>query len=559
METSPHSPETNLEQHARNALSESEITSLRAAQRETYSKLYAEHSAEEAAAVEALVNDEMDKIVAGFLGDHRLAPDSPHYDEYHAAIRGLSYDNMSDTSWRYGEWQDGEHTKLGPTGHDVLLSKQTELFGAPTVDTITTPEPEPAPVDTADTKVDSADTTDTARPENPALIEARENNETLKSAREKLDGLRGSLAAITAKQLGKPVTLSGKYLDAHEAYNEALVYVGKLEETVLSQAKADRTDDEKNADTISYIFDEQKKLREATQELFANTKVSKLNTWFNRGGRMKRIAKGIAVGLPMGVAGAVFAPAGAAAAVLVVGAAGTRFIRNYARNDNERGIATTDESIKEQKFVEVTDDEDRTIENAVKYAGLGFHKEKSAEQRKRANSIMWGLGGVAVGSAVSQLLTEAAQAGVFDGAIDWAKDRLPSFGNKEVGATPPKGPSTGGGHVPTEPGTGDHVDKPDTVVDKDLTANQLFDGNKGSTEFTTEGLKDFNKWIEGHHVASGESVWSLSEGYLQQEGVAKPSVYQVDAVKDSVLKEFQAKDIVNGRGWLSKGDIIKLK
>jgi len=96
----------------------------------------------------------------------------------------------------------------------------------------------------------------------------------------------------------------------------------------------------------------------------------------------------------------------------------------------------------------------------------------------------------------------------------------------------------------------------------DVTRSDMFDGQQGSRHFTREGQRDFNQWISrkgGYEVKPGDSVWKLSEQYLNSQGVDHPTTYEVDAVKDSVLKEFRAKGLVDSNGWLTAGDTIKIK
>ena len=81
----------------------------------------------------------------------------------------------------------------------------------------------------------------------------------------------------------------------------------------------------------------------------------------------------------------------------------------------------------------------------------------------------------------------------------------------------------------------------------------------GATEFNGAGLNHFNQWVNGHTVQPGESVWKLSQDYLQANGVKDPSVYQIDAVKDKVLAELSAKGLVDGNGWLSAGQQLFIK
>jgi hypothetical protein len=90
----------------------------------------------------------------------------------------------------------------------------------------------------------------------------------------------------------------------------------------------------------------------------------------------------------------------------------------------------------------------------------------------------------------------------------------------------------------------------DTLVPQDMG---------GATEFNGAGLDHFNEWANGHTVQPGESIWKLSQDYLQANGVKNPSVYQIDAVKDKVLAEFSAKGLVDGNGWLQAGQQLFTK
>lgn len=81
----------------------------------------------------------------------------------------------------------------------------------------------------------------------------------------------------------------------------------------------------------------------------------------------------------------------------------------------------------------------------------------------------------------------------------------------------------------------------------------------GATEFSGAGLDHFNQWANGHTVQPGESVWKLSQDYLQANGVRNPSVYQIDAVKDKVLAEFSTKGLVDAKGWLTAGQQLRIK
>ena len=128
------------------------------------------------------------------------------------------------------------------------------------------------------------------------------------------------------------------------------------------------------------------------------------------------------------------------------------------------------------------------------------------------------------------------------------------YGSKPALVESPTHPSYHGEapEIRTSPG--------DISLTNEMAANHTFlEGSAGDMKFSAEGLKDFDNWIDGKSVKSGDSVWKLSEQYLKARGAAHPSVYQIDAVKDQVLEQFKAKGLVTGRGWLRTGDIIKVK
>ncbi|MDT4852088.1 hypothetical protein FQZ97_863080 [compost metagenome] len=84
-------------------------------------------------------------------------------------------------------------------------------------------------------------------------------------------------------------------------------------------------------------------------------------------------------------------------------------------------------------------------------------------------------------------------------------------------------------------------------------------GDLGTTEFTPAGLENFHQWVDDYSVRPGDSIWSIAEEYLRAQGITNPSVYQIDAVKDTVLADFQARGIVGANGWLSAGQSLDVK
>lgn len=87
----------------------------------------------------------------------------------------------------------------------------------------------------------------------------------------------------------------------------------------------------------------------------------------------------------------------------------------------------------------------------------------------------------------------------------------------------------------------------------------LFEGYQSSRELTAEGRQALAEQLNGYHVKSGDTIWSLSEQFLHEQGNANPTTYEIDATKDVLLKELRASGNADSRGWLTAGDTIKIK
>lgn len=128
-------------------------------------------------------------------------------------------------------------------------------------------------------------------------------------------------------------------------------------------------------------------------------------------------------------------------------------------------------------------------------------------------------------------------------------------------------PTHDGSYTPAHPGIGPSqeydqyntpVPAPPNLPRSDVAgAEQFITGTGGSTEFTGGGLANAHEWLQDYHVKSGDTIWSLSTKYLQAHHIAHPDVYQVDAVKDSLLADFQQRGIVGADGWLRVGQTLK--
>jgi hypothetical protein len=239
----------------------------------------------------------------------------------------------------------------------------------------------------------------------PNLVSFELSDEELSEftqAFEQLEVLRSDLAVLAARKSGKAYNIfKGKYDKALKDYNEQLVTVGRLRESQLQVENPDRDDSQRNIQTLEYLMDEQHALREQTVEQFRNTKTNKFIEWFNRGGRARRMIKGIVIGAPVGVLAAFAAPVGAAAALAGSGVIATRFTRSYARKDKHRGTTIAEdvnESAAEAAISSASPD--TRVEDLVQHFSDEFEANKAREQSARRKALRWGLGGIAAGASI---------------------------------------------------------------------------------------------------------------------------------------------------------------
>ena len=166
-------------------------------------------------------------------------------------------------------------------------------------------------------------------------------------------------------------------------------------------------------------------------------------------------------------------------------------------------------------------------------------KELDKRERRRRNII---LGTIGLATAMMAVRTGVEIADHMHGAVDVA---------------------AAGGFAGSDPDLNPHHqytfqhDIPPTHTQAPAPKLELLTGTGGSTEFTQGGLNNAHEWLQNYQVKSGDTVWDLSSKYLQAHGIAKPDVYQIDAVKDSLLADFTKRGIVDGNGWLKAGQTLK--
>ena len=283
----------------------------------------------------------------------------------------------------------------------------------------------------------------------------------------------------------------------------------------------------------------------------------------------------LGVGLVAGVGATAGAALGAAGAVgLGVAKAGKAYAQQrsklYAPQEEvaEYELFTNERSVREQVIAAKSHSSEQ--------------REKSIANADRNKKIAVGLAGVSailLGAGIAGKIAEHGD----DIKDSWNGfwDRLPNLPEPEVTSpepsvepTPEVTPSpeptleptpepapdngeTGGGNDPAPAPEQAPADTIESGIGggewQSGNVENYFNGSVGSTEFTSAGVENFNQWIDGYSVQSGDSIWSLSENYLRSQGVSNPSVYQIDAVKDSMVTNLQAQGLADANGWLYAG------
>lgn len=438
------------------------------------------------------------------------------------------------------------------SGTDKVWDLQAEMYGR------TIAETEPVATDTED--------------EVEALVDIAERRELLSTKRDEL-------AKLSAKRQGRLAGKGGeKYATAKQDYTDLMREVAKhdlraqLDDEALSP-------DEKKAIVVGYLMDEQKILREKSLAELQGTPVSKFVNWMNKGGFVKRMFKGAAVGLGAGVAGAAIGFAAGAAGVATIGAGvaaavtgATRFARGFATKDarNGRGINTMFSNEQHVTTLgELGDDQEHHVDTSIDRLDALFENDIRHQQLKRRKSVGAGVLGIAIGAGVAFAGQAAMDSGVFHGTANhlWNNDAHGTTGpdtsgtpNTTAPATPANPNITPGAIAPSDtPGTADAIRNSLGGGNAGETVNGALQGSLGSTEVTQAGLAQIEQYVQGYTVKPGDTIWGLSEKFLTDHGVHNPSTYQIDAVKDSLLADLQQRGIVGANGWLRAGQQISLR
>lgn len=292
---------------------------------------------------------------------------------------------------------------------------------------------------------------------------------------------------------------------------------------------------------------------------------------------------------------AVFAVPGAALGVALVplagvvgfGAAGGALAVTGARSVGRRlAGAHIDKRADSKKVAEAQSEDIRNkiqnTENAAHTDILAIIDERSEAYRKR--NLRRTAGGLAIALTAGLLSAKAADI-IADNVDNWSFGKLGPNGDVEdVDGKGPDIRDMDNDDIPDAidadrdgdnvPNTNDPApNNPDvdgrggpdgsgpngSGQDGELTRNELFDGRFGTRDLTLEGHEALAEQLDGYRVQPGDSVWSLSEQFLKDQGIQNPTVYEIDATKDVLLAELKATESVDSRGWLSAGDTIHIK
>ncbi len=189
----------------------------------------------------------------------------------------------------------------------------------------------------------------------PATPNTLSPSPELLQARDDLVRLQEKLAQLSAKRMGRLISrgkTKKEFEQLQQKYHDKLIEVGQKEEELREQNNPARTDDEKRFDVMMDLLGHEKDLRELTNNKLEGSKLDKLAHWLNDGGKWKKILKGAAVAVPLGLVtggagvvvaavltgvGLISAGAGTVTGVAIWGGGG-KLLLNFIRKNTDRRI-----------------------------------------------------------------------------------------------------------------------------------------------------------------------------------------------------------------------------
>lgn len=480
----------------------------------------------------------IEETLNDYLRENNIDETSENYDEVRALFRDASVDNITESEWGNSPASRGVDTNDHVTHQERFEERITQRLDL-TPDTTGTDDPDTEP----------------AQPET-------DRDERLHALRSQVDTVRAAWASRTAKRAGK---LFGKKKEEHEQFEQS--YHGKVNELGRLELQDqlvndDLSDTEKNAAVISFLFAEQERLRELTTEKLNGTKVGWFVERMNRGTKMQRIGKAALLGFGFGIGGAMIAGVAGAGLTAGIAVATGRFVRGYTAHD-KRGMKKLSDSTTEDDVRQIVESningQSSTDRFDATHAHLSqvYERDTVDQQKKRRKAFAMGAGSVALGSAVgyTSFFFGSQLSQVFDGPD---LQKYHPFGHNDPTAGPKADamPNT----VPESvPGSNlDPIDAGGSGGGSDLAGHgETFVGYHGTRALTPETLEALHGTMDGYTVRPGDSVWSLSQRFLEDRGVPHPTVYELDATKDALLADLRANGLVDAKGWLTPGDVLR--
>lgn len=291
-----------------------------------------------------------DSEIEAYLAAHGIDTTHPDFAAYRDKLKELSIDQVSPTDWNVSPVDPNDSSNFLPSPRDLAMNDLATNFAAP----VAPPAPvAPAPVTPtpAAPATPPATTGPTPITQNPAAHMA-------------LDRARADLAAVTAKRQGR---LNFKFIPGYEErtkefersqdeYEKRIIDLvrDELQKEIAAGNYPDEAD--QRLYVAARVMNSYKELQEASNEAMENTKVGKFIKFMTRGGTVKRIIKGVGLGVVAGGVGMLASAATGGAgvgAVIATGATVTsRLARGYAAFDAKAGrgmeVKGTDEAAQKE-------------------------------------------------------------------------------------------------------------------------------------------------------------------------------------------------------------------
>lgn len=311
-----------------------------------------------------------------------------------------------------------------------------------------------------------------------------------------------------------------------------------------------------------------------------------------------KVAKTIVIAIPSAAAGAVLMPlAGAVGMGAGIGLAGFMSGKAVARRlagaklDNIAGIKTTaseqridmKDRIERANRADVTENDKPEFDNEGNVIGKGRNLElvdiiSERSEIYRQTNLRRTVGGVAISAVAGLAGGAAADAAThaFDNfSFGKLGEKIEQLGGKikdgvtnlfeanpsdSTGADTPERQHGGIGAIENAELGGGGSEMATVSAPPEVTGRgELFDGFHATRELTPDGKEAILDNLNNYKVQPGDTIWDVSEKMLEEQGVKNPSVYEIDATKDFLVRELQDQGYADSRGWLNAGDTIKLR